>query len=515
MPYIFPKKALDQVQLTITDDDDQCKSQISIAKSLDILKNASERNCGWHKFDRNFRVKVVKHCESAHDHFVLKIIVKWLFSICKTLESQHEVVTSKNLMFQWLSTSACARALIVATETFWKEKLENQLNEFVHYKFMETYGGWVCTTSFQESENSTLKRDTMGPKPNMSIDRAVTAITRHEGRRTTKLSQDHHQALMKTTVTYEDETFQTLSKHWQPRIVSETKLQFDQKDNYRHYQFGENEYYVKRETWTGIDHHKWMEERYHERVVPSFWRTRIVRVINDEIMCSCSLYAAKGYPCRHIWCILSSLPMPNDVFYKHLKSFATYYGVNEQFTRYCDQINISKGPKMLPSRIMDTSRAYDNADWFRCTLTIETPVLRPGSVHEEEEYFSAVMELEGDNDDDNNLLVGFGGMQNFGQMSEYAKAALDTPNNEEEKYPGDVFSVLKPKFDLATKNVKTRKEFQILSDGMDKVLEELLSQKQGTNSKGKMVSMPALDHRRKDKRKKPAGELFMSNTKKK
>ena len=83
-------------------------------------------------------------------------------------------------MFQWLSTSGCSRQLIVAAETFWREKLEDQLDEFVHYKFMNTYGGWVCTTSFQESENSALKRDTMGPKPNMSIDRAQTAIAAHE-----------------------------------------------------------------------------------------------------------------------------------------------------------------------------------------------------------------------------------------------------------------------------------------------------------------------------------------------
>jgi hypothetical protein len=325
-----------------------------------------------------------------------------------------------------------------------------------------------------------------------------------------KLSQQHHEALLKTTVTYDADTFQHLSKHWQPRIVSETKLEFDEKEHYRHFQVGEMEYYVKRNTWKNVEHYQWLEEKYHERVVPSFWRTRIVKVVNGEIICSCSLYAAKGYACRHIWCILCTPPMPNDVFFKHLKSFATYYGENKKYTAYCDELPVSKGPKMLECRIFDTSRAETNVDWFQLTLNNEIPVLRPGTVHEEADYFEEIMTGQDDDGEAENVVVGLGGIQHFGKMSAYAKTCNENTQNKNENYPGNAYTVMKPKFELLTKYVKTRDDFRIVSEAMDRALEELLSKQKINKTKGTMAAMPTLDHRKQDKRKQPAGEIFMS-----
>jgi hypothetical protein len=56
----------------------------------------------------------------------------------------------------------------------------------------------LAANSFTESENAALKKDTMGPMPNQSIDRSHEAITQHEVRRLEKLRRGALQSLSQT-----------------------------------------------------------------------------------------------------------------------------------------------------------------------------------------------------------------------------------------------------------------------------------------------------------------------------
>jgi hypothetical protein len=42
------------------------------------------------------------------------------------------------------------------------------------------HGGDLAANSFGESENAALKKDTMGSRPNQSIDRSHDSISKHE-----------------------------------------------------------------------------------------------------------------------------------------------------------------------------------------------------------------------------------------------------------------------------------------------------------------------------------------------
>jgi hypothetical protein len=513
LPSLFPAKALLNVVLILTDEDDQCKSQIRVARDKNVIRNAADRNCAWHKINRNFEIKVAKHCESDYDRTVLKIIVQWLYSICNKIETTVELEHSRRIFFLWLTTTGCSHQLITVTETFWMEKMKEVLDDMAHYKFMYTYGGWIMTSSFQESENSALKRDTMGPKPNQSIDRSQVTIAQHEGRRIEGLTQEHHQQMEKTTVSYDDPIFQELSRDVQPYIVSLLKREFDQRQHYSYIGCGPGKYYVRRHTWSDIEHHSFGEERFVVRVVPAYDRTRIVTITGKTVECSCGLFCRKGTPCRHIMAVLETPPEPCHVFHKHLKSYSTFYGINEDFTKRCDQLVLTKGPQVA-DLILSVNRLGTLLSWFEETLPGTSPVLRPGQVHEVEDYF-VESNLEVVEDDVNTGMDGFGlaGFVSESKKSSYA-ASLET-NLHDMPYPDNAYTVTHSKFQLLTKNVKTRGDFKILQDGMDKILTDLLGSKAHvSNGDAKMASLPVLTHKKKDSRLKPAGEIHMSKKKK-
>jgi hypothetical protein len=51
----------------------------------------------------------------------------------------------------------------------------------------DIYGGNLAANSFAESENTALKKDTMGPRPNQSIDTSHEVIWQHEQQQLVRL----------------------------------------------------------------------------------------------------------------------------------------------------------------------------------------------------------------------------------------------------------------------------------------------------------------------------------------
>jgi len=136
------------------------------------------------------------------------------------------------------------------------------------------------TNSLSESENSAMKRDTMGPRPNMGIDRSQKAIEAHESRRLTKMGTNAIHSVSATMI--EDcvgaqDLSTTLVEHGRNDLFSE----FNSSLNYRRYKAPRGRYYVRRSKWSEVETNPESEE-YYTSVVYRYDRTRIVSLMKSK-----------------------------------------------------------------------------------------------------------------------------------------------------------------------------------------------------------------------------------------
>ncbi len=66
------------------------------------------------------------------------------------------------------------------TRTHWEKGFKALLPKLCQRHFQDIYGEDLAPDSFTESENAALKKDTMGPRPNQSIDTSIEAIWQNE-----------------------------------------------------------------------------------------------------------------------------------------------------------------------------------------------------------------------------------------------------------------------------------------------------------------------------------------------
>jgi hypothetical protein len=69
----------------------------------------------------------------------------------------------------------------------WEKGSKPLLPKLRQRHFQDIYGGNLAANSFTESKNSALNKDTMGPRPNQSIDTSHEGIWQHEQQRLVKL----------------------------------------------------------------------------------------------------------------------------------------------------------------------------------------------------------------------------------------------------------------------------------------------------------------------------------------
>jgi hypothetical protein len=144
------------------------------------------------------------------------------------------------------------------------------------YRFSGTYGGYLKVNSLSESENSALKRDPMGPRPNMAIDRAQIATEHHERRRLSGLANTAMHSMSQTAL--EDcEVSQALSSDLVRYGLDDLFSEFTESLNYKRFKISNQKYYVRRWHWSKLDTNPNGEE-YWRCLVPRFDRTRIVTV---------------------------------------------------------------------------------------------------------------------------------------------------------------------------------------------------------------------------------------------
>jgi hypothetical protein len=235
------------------------------------------------------------------DHVYTNIFVKWLYSICEDCESIAELQYSLHALDCWLVCQTnVSPNLREFTANYLEKSFKTQTHKLCQSHFQNLYGGQLGSNSISEQENSALKRDHMGPRPNSGIDRSFIATTSHEGRRLKQLRRAASQSLSQTVVhdviddvensevlsansdvEYDAVDKSYLSKHLIDRAWKDIVSQCEASWKYLYYHApGSTDYLVRRSTWE--IHQTDNAENIHHAYVPKFDRTRTVTISNSK-----------------------------------------------------------------------------------------------------------------------------------------------------------------------------------------------------------------------------------------
>ena len=184
-----------------------------------------------------------------------------------------------------------SKKLFKFTTVFWQKNFKYVLHCLCFCRYKSRPIGDEHSTLFTESANSALKRDTMGPAPNHTLDWSQAAIQEHEQRRidghqskamnnlTTKEFVGYH-----PPATMEMEARQTfLYNHLVDTVVAILFDQWCQLKNYIFYKISTNKYLVQQRISTAIGS------------VIKYISTSLVQILPYEngqynVVCSCHHY---------------------------------------------------------------------------------------------------------------------------------------------------------------------------------------------------------------------------------
>jgi hypothetical protein len=143
--------------------------------------------------------------------------------------------------------------------------------------FLGTYGGYLKANSFTESENSAVKRDPMGPKPNMGIDRSQQAIQAHETKRIVELATKARHSLSQTEVMDDcDDSHQELSKLLNASALKDLFSEHNTRQSCQRHKVSQTLFYVRRSHWSKLDTNPESRDYWKSVVATKFDRTRLV-----------------------------------------------------------------------------------------------------------------------------------------------------------------------------------------------------------------------------------------------
>lgn len=121
-------------------------------------------------------------------------MVRWFYSFTNSVETQAQEEDSLAKLHIYIDEAdeagIVSSALIVFTKTYIRESFKPVLALLSFRHYMDIYCGDVDENCFVESDNSSLKRDDMGPNANSKLFNSARVITQHTDRRMKKLQAD-------------------------------------------------------------------------------------------------------------------------------------------------------------------------------------------------------------------------------------------------------------------------------------------------------------------------------------
>jgi hypothetical protein len=138
--------------------------------------------------DCNFTVPSRKFIKTDNDRVFVYTCINWFYSYTNYIETKLEEDYSIASFQQWIEKSnKVSPSLKTFTGTYWEKGFKPLLSKLCQRHFQDIYSGNLAANSSAELENTALKKDTMGPRPNQSIDTSHEAIWQHEQQKLIRL----------------------------------------------------------------------------------------------------------------------------------------------------------------------------------------------------------------------------------------------------------------------------------------------------------------------------------------
>lgn len=222
--------------------------------------------------------------------------------MCEACETQAEMRYSFKALDKWLRQQVgVSDNLREFTEDYLEKSFMDKKHKLCQCFFQDIYGGNLGSNSISEQENSALKRDCMGPRPNSGIDRTVIETSGHERRRLKEVRRQRLQSLSQTANEYQSsnetddddidahELLQLEMKVCDKVELSRVLVDFATKDlirqydasvNYLYHALSTTKFLVRRLTWDVPPTNT--VQNIHNAYVPKFDRTRVVEISNSK-----------------------------------------------------------------------------------------------------------------------------------------------------------------------------------------------------------------------------------------
>jgi len=196
LPDLLDKNALKKTSIILTDQDAQLVG--SLLQNLNMSANctygnARNRLCKWHKVDRGYIGATDCLAKKPREKDFQSKIVNWLYSFTNDIETEEQEKDSLEQLSMFIDVSeeeGVNRSLVTATRKFIRESFKPYLPLLCQRHFNDIYCGNVNENCFTESDNASMKKDSMGPEANSQLHISTSAIVGHTERRTGKLERE-------------------------------------------------------------------------------------------------------------------------------------------------------------------------------------------------------------------------------------------------------------------------------------------------------------------------------------
>jgi len=143
--------------------------------------------------DRGYIGATDKYAAKPQELEFQSTIVNWLYSFTNDIETEEQEKDSLEQLSLFIDLSekeGVNKSLITATRQFIRESFKPYLPLLCQRHFNDIYCGNTNENCFTESDNASMKKDSMGPKSNSRLHCSTSAIVGHTERRTGKLERE-------------------------------------------------------------------------------------------------------------------------------------------------------------------------------------------------------------------------------------------------------------------------------------------------------------------------------------
>jgi MULE transposase domain/SWIM zinc finger len=346
VPALFSQETLHRTTLMLTDGDSKEYGAFMDAADR-FFPNSRHRLCYWHLMDRGLKnTRIYQHASSldVNGTNYFNGMINWVKSWFHTLETMDEYADSRRRLFEWLATdeiqSILGATIIDTFIRFIVVQLDPYQMRWLNASFLHIRTLDRKSTQFLEAENSVLKTQEGGPRPNHGLDLAAASIDKQGNRRWHHKDQRFARAVDRKSIQHQEIHSNCKVNMY---CLENLLVQTVQGKNYSVVRESVTSFLVKRSDALApisvsilrVDPTKPDFEHF---IVPQYTRTRRVSIIDGKyVKCSCGLFSRCGYPCRHIYAVLKRSPRTQDVIPRYHVFYAHLFNRNEALTNYNKQ----------------------------------------------------------------------------------------------------------------------------------------------------------------------------------